>query len=502
MKTINAVKALRTLGLSGALMGLAACAANPALDDATRAAKTPSAGTPVAGSTASSAVKPSATMNRVQAAGNSKEVTTALVVQPTIDRETPNSANYTNLWDRIRAGFALPKMEGPYVVRNEQWFVNNPDYMERMLQRANLYLYHIVEEVEKRHIPLEIALLPAIESAYQPRAYSHARASGLWQFIPSTGRLYGLKSNWWYDGRRDVTASTEAALDYLQKLSQDFNGDWYLALAAYNVGEGRVAREIEHNRRLGLPTDYQNLQLPRETEQYVPKLMAIVNIVSHPERYGLELSDIPNSPYFVQVDVGSQIDLGVVAKLTNLPIDDVYNMNPAYNRWATSPDGPHHLLVPVSAKDSFLEGLNDLPPEDRLQWARHEVKRGESLMGIAHRYGVSTDAIRTANSMHNNRLRVGQNLLIPVSGRKLITTARNGRVKGPVIRVAANGVGGKIKIVHRVRPGENLTSIARKYNVYVQQLAKWNLIGASDVLRMGQRLMIWTSPKGPSISDD
>jgi membrane-bound lytic murein transglycosylase D len=336
---------------------------------------------------------------------------------------------------------------------------------------------------------MEIALLPAIESAYKPNAYSHARASGLWQFIPSTGRLYGLKSDWWYDGRRDVLASTRAALDYLQKLNKEFDGDWQLALAAYNSGEGRVGRAIAHNRRLGLSTSYEHLKLPSETRHYVPKLMAIVNIVNNPERYGLELREIPNSPYFVKVDAGGQIDLGVVAKLTNLPIDDVYAMNPGYSRWATSPHGPHNVLVPVDAKEAFLAGLSELPPEERLQWARHEVRRGETLSRVAQRFGVSVAAIRETNSLRSNRLRVGQDLLIPVSGRKLLIADAKGATK------AAKASAGRMKVVHRVRRGETLYSIARRYNVYVSQLTQWNVMRKSDVLRMGQRLKIWVRPR-------
>jgi membrane-bound lytic murein transglycosylase D len=363
--------------------------------------------------------------------------------------------------------------------------------MERMLQRANLYLFYIVEAVEKRGIPMEIALLPAIESAYQPHAYSRARASGLWQFIPSTGRLYGLKSNPWYDGRRDVMASTEAALDYLEKLGKDFNGNWQLVLAAYNCGEGKVARMIEVNQRKGLSTAYQDLKLPRETQQYVPKLMAMVNIVSNPAKYGLQLREIPNSSYFVQVDAGSQIDLGVVAKLTNVPLDDLYDMNPAFNRWATAPDGPHHLLVPVAAKELFMEGLNGLPPESRMQWARHEVKRGDTLSRVAYRYGVSTEAIKTANNLQSNQLRNGQDLLIPVSGRKLVIQKPN---LAPDSKTTAKTIDGKVRVIHQVRAGDTLSGIARKYRVYVDQLRKWNLMDADDMLKAGQKLLIWISP--------
>ncbi|MHB1951576.1 MAG: LysM peptidoglycan-binding domain-containing protein [Acidiferrobacteraceae bacterium] len=398
-------------------------------------------------------------------------------------------------------------MEGPYVAQQEQWFADNPEYMERMLQRANLYLYQIVQEVQKRHMPMEIALLPAIESAYQPRAYSRARAVGLWQFTLSTGRLYGLKSNWWYDERRDILASTNAALDYLQNLHRDFHGNWDLALAAYNAGEGAVVRAIAHNRRLGLSTSYSELPLPRETELYVPKLMAMVNIVRDPAKFGLTLRDIPNNPYFVKVRTRSPVDLGIVAKLANVSMRQLYRMNPAFNRWTTGPGGPKHLLVPVSAEQAVVQGLKDLPPQDRVQWALYRVHPGNTLYEIARHYGVTVWAIRSANHMHTNVLHIGQRLLIPVSGRRLIVTRHvphyvrpavhhYRRPIHPYVRVAR-----RVRIIHRVRRGESLWSIARRYNVYVSQLARWNYIGVRNALKLGQRLLIWTSPRVASAAE-
>lgn len=503
-------KALRALGVAGVLATLIGCASAPsARPDAAAATAAPAAATPgPAAPSATQKARPEKAPAPLvaESAAEEAENETPVVVKTKPTQEAEEAANqreYANLWDRIRAGFKMARMEGPLVESHERWFVNNPDYMERMLQRANLYLFHIVEEVEKRGLPMEIALLPAIESAYQPRAFSRARASGLWQFMPATGRLYGLKSDWWYDGRRDVLASTRAALDYLEKLNKDFDGDWQLALASYNCGEGKVGRMREYNRRRGLPTDYQDLKLPRETVHYVPKLMAMVNIVANPERYGLELREIPNSPYFVQVDTGSQIDLGVVAKLTNLELDDLYNMNPGFNRWATSPQGPHRLLIPVSTKDALMEGLNELPPEDRMQWARHQVTRGETLTRVARNFGVDAEVIRSVNKLSGTRLRPGQNLLIPVTGRKLLV-AEGGRASESEVQAGLKHVaqqGGddnKVRVVHRVRSGETLWSIARRYNVYVGQLAKWNFMGVRDTLKMGQKLLIWTTPRKSS----
>jgi len=353
------------------------------------------------------------------------------------------------------------------------------------MERAGLYLYYIMEEVERRGMPMEIALLPAIESAYKPYAYSRAKAAGLWQFIPSTGRLYGLKANWWYDGRRDVEAATRAALDYLEKLRHDFDGDWHLALAAYNAGEGKVSRMMEYNRRRGLPTAYEHLKLKPETRNYVPRLLAFANIVAAPEQYGVQLAQIPNKPYFARVETGSQIDLGVAAKLAELQVDDLHKINPGHNRWATDPEGPHHLLIPVAKKDAFVAGLNNLPEAERVQWRGHEVRRGDTLLEIARRYGVTVDSIRTSNNLRGNMLRAGQGLIIPVSHRTLTPAVRRAPEPAP----QASGKPGAV--IHYVRVGDTLSGIARRYNVLINQLMQWNLLEPGDVLRLGQKLRIW-----------
>ncbi|MBI3570051.1 MAG: transglycosylase SLT domain-containing protein [Gammaproteobacteria bacterium] len=381
----------------------------------------------------------------------------------------------------------MKPLDSPLVEREARWFADNPEYMQRMMDRAKLYLYYIVEEVEKRGMPMEIALLPAIESAYKANAYSRARASGLWQFMPSTGRLYGLKANWWYDGRRDVQASTQAALDYLEKLYNDFDGDWHLALAAYNAGEGKVGRMMKYNERKGKSTEYQYLKLKRETQHYVPKLMAMASIIADPAKYGVQLADIPNEPYFARVETGSQVDLGVVAKLVDLPVDDLHDINPGYTRWATDPNGPHHLLVPAGKKEALIEGLNNLPEAERIQWQHHAVKRGETLHEIGRRNGLNVETLRTANNLRSNLLRVGQDLLIPISSRPLTVAAVRTAYRSSDARATQRGEA----VIHRVRRGDTLSSIARRYNVLVHQLTKWNFINTGDVLRLGQKLKIW-----------
>ncbi len=394
---------------------------------------------------------------------------------------------YADVWDRIVAGYALPPLDTPSVAQFEQWFVNNPEYMDRMMERAKLYLYHITEEVEKRGMPMEIALLPAIESAYKPHAYSRAKASGLWQFIPSTGRLYGLKSNWWYDGRRDVVASTGAALDYLQKLHDDF-GDWHLAIAAYNCGEGNVARAIKRNQKLGKPTQFEYLKLPRETRSYVPQLVAMANIVANPSKYGAKIPSIPNTEYFAQIETDTPIDLGVAAKLLDMPAEDLYFINPGYRQWLTVGDGPHTLLVPAAKKDSLIQSLNALEDNERVVMAAHTVRKGESITKVARKYGVTVEAIRDTNELGRSTPKAGQTLIIPVSQARLAYAPPEKQITSR----SAKRSGGKVRVTHRVRKGETLYSIANRYNVYVKQLREWNFLDHNDVLRAGQKLKIYT----------
>jgi len=256
-----------------------------------------------------------------------------------------NGEDYDDLFDRMRAGFAFDEVQEPAIDTQLAWFEHNPEYLERVFQRGQRYMYHIITEVEARGMPLEFALLPVVESAYEPFAYSTSRAAGLWQFIPDTGRRFGLKQNWWYDGRRDVVESTRAALDYLQALHDQFNGDWLLAIAAYNVGENTVQRELDFNRANGKPTDFWHLRLPAETRAYVPKLLAMKRLMAEPERYGLEFAVIPNEPYFAVIDTDSQIDLKIAAQLAGTSYDELIALNPGFNRWATDPDGPNRMLV-------------------------------------------------------------------------------------------------------------------------------------------------------------
>ncbi len=395
----------------------------------------------------------------------------------------------TDLWERIRNGFRLPGREHKRVLREQGWFQKHQDYLDRVAQRAEPILFHIVEQVESRGMPLEIALLPVVESAFQPFAYSHGRAAGIWQFIPSTGRLYGLKQNWWYDGRRDLIASTNAALDYLQKLHKEFDGDWLLALAAYNSGEGTVARAVRKNRRRGRPTDFWSLDLPRETRAYVPRLLAITELVDHPNRYGLTWHPIANEPKVAQVDIGGQIDLALAADMAGITLEELYTLNPAFNRWATSPDGPHRLLLPLDRIGGFVEKLAALPDEKRIHWQRYRIRRGDSLGVIARRFGTTVAVLRKVNHLRGNHIRAGRHLLIPQSSSPLADYTLSAEQRSRRT-IAAKGKG--TKRIHTVSRGESLWSISRKYGVGVKTLARWNAMGTRDTLHPGRKLVVWT----------
>src|SRR5271169_1339861 len=300
-----------------------------------------------------------------------------------------NGEDYDDLFDRMRAGFVLDEVQEPAIDQQLAWYEHNPEYLERVFQRGQRYMYHVITEVEARGMPLEFALLPVVESAYEPFAYSVSRAAGLWQFIPATGVRFGLKEDWWYDGRRDVIESTRAALDYLQALQDQFDGVWLLAIAAYNVGEAWVQRSIDYNRAHGLPSDFWHLNLPAETRAYVPKLLALKRLMAEPERYGIDFAAIPNEPYFAVVETESQLQLTIAAQLAGTSYDELVALNPGFNRWATDPEGPHRMLVPIDNADAFEAALKTLAPEDRVPYTLHEVTRKETLAMIAKQYGVS-----------------------------------------------------------------------------------------------------------------
>ncbi len=399
------------------------------------------------------------------------------------------AADYEQLWDRIRAGYRLTHIQHPRIDKHFRWYAKNKKYMLRVSQRASRYLHYIVEELEANNMPLELALLPIVESAFDPFAYSHGRASGMWQFIPGTGKIYGLKQNWWYDGRRDVKASTGAAIRYLSHLHKRFDGDWMLALAAYNSGSGNVSKAIRRNKRAGKPTDFWSLKLPRETRAYVPQLLSIAKLVGAPAKYDITLANIPNSPFFSEVAISSQIDLAQAAELAEIEMDDLYMLNPGFNRWATDPDGPHSLLLPIDKAQGFISRLNAIPTEERTGWQRYKVKNGDSLIRIAKRFNTSVAVLKSTNGLRGNRIRKGQKLLIPTATRSAKHYAHSADQR--LERKQARGKAGSKRINYRVQSGDSFWKIAKRYKVKVSDLARWNGMAPKDPLKAGKKLAVW-----------
>jgi membrane-bound lytic murein transglycosylase D len=297
----------------------------------------------------------------------------------------------------------------------ENWYANRPDYVARMIDRSSRFLFHIVEEVEKRNMPMEVALLPMIESAYNPVAYSRSHASGIWQFIPSTGKDFGLRQNWWYDGRRDVIAATNAALDYLEKLHGMF-GDWNLALASYNWGEGAVGRAIERNRAKGLPTDYESLTMPAETRGYIPKLIAVKNIITNPAKFGLQIADVPNQPYFETVTLKQHIDLKVAAKMAELSVEEFKFLNPGHNKPVIKAGEAERIILPKHKVLTFLANF-DKHDKPLVSWQAVTFRHGDKAEKVAAQHGMTLAELKQANGIsYDRKLVIGQPLLVSVAG--------------------------------------------------------------------------------------
>jgi membrane-bound lytic murein transglycosylase D len=398
-------------------------------------------------------------------------------------------------WHRLQQGMQLTPVLNDRVSAQLNWYLNHRGYLERVMQRARLVLPFILDELEKNNLPTELALLPIVESAYQTFAYSHGRASGMWQIIPSTGRFLGLKQNWWYDGRRGIIESTRAAIGYLNTLAGEFNGDWDLALASYNAGPGKIRNAIRYNRKRNRPTDFWHLtRIRKETKNYLPKLYALKELFGHPERYALELLPISNEPVFEIVDLDRQIDLALAAELAGLTINELYQYNPAFNRWATSPSGPHRLLLPKDKSEQFKQALSEVPAEKHIKWVRHKIRTGETLSEISRKYRTTTALIKSVNKIRGTQIRAGKYLTIPTATKSLKSytlskTARLNKIQNT--RRSGN------KQVHVVRQGQSLWSISRRYGVSTNALARWNGMAPIDTLSVGQKLTVWTNKESP-----
>ena len=437
--------------------------------------------------------------------------------------DDPDSVSIVNddLWQRIKDGYAMPDSTSDLIARHESWYSSRPDYIRRMVERSQKYLFHIVEEVEKRGMPSEIALLPMIESAYNPQAYSSGRASGIWQFIPSTGKHFGLKQNWWVDNRRNVTFATDAALTYLQKLHAMF-GAWDLALAAYNAGEGTVGRAIERNRKLGLPTDYESLNLPPETKNYVPKLQAIKNLMTNPGNYGLKIQTIANTPYFSKVTAPTQIDAHLAAKLAEISDDEFLALNPSYNRPVITNSGDkHELLLPISSARTFRSNLATYD-KPLVSWRTYYAKRGELMDKIATKFGIKVAQLRDVNDLPaQKKIKTSSTILVPNGNRTEFTSVKatatkaaealpsiepdndvsteQGSANIDIASTENNAANNNVEtepaktssVTHKVKKGEAMLAIAKHYGVSVKQIMTSNSLKNNRVTA-GQLLTIKT----------
>lgn len=421
-------------------------------------------------------------------------------------------AEYDSLWDRLFDSYSLPPVEHEEIDRELEWFINHPGYVDRVQKRAEPFLYSIVKQFEKHNVPGELALLPVIESAFQPDAVSPAKAAGLWQFIPSTGRIYGLKQSRSYDGRRDVYASTRAAIKYLKKLHSDFNGDWLLAIAAYNCGEGAVARAIQKNEARNKPTDFWSLELPGETRAYVPRLLAVAKLFAEAEQYGIDLHHIPNEALFKPVKISTRLDLALAANAADISLDKLYELNPGFKRQYADVEGSFRLFIPADKKiKEFKQEL------ERLAQQSQSPNRGRPSMAdgliaardskLTETYGTRSDERKPVKGERGNSIKKKEG-----GGRGTASTAS--KPKGKIVSKIRNE--GSVALAsasrkpaaslakrstYTVQAGETLWSIAKKNSVDVEQLAKWNGLSAKNgVVKAGQTLVLWNKDAGKKLA--
>ncbi len=413
--------------------------------------------------------------------GEKREVREPLRGLPTVDR----TVQHDDLWKRIRDGFGMTNLDSPIVQDRTAWYAARPDYLRRTFDRSRRYLYHIVAELEKRGMPTELALLPMVESSFNPMAYSPAHASGLWQFIPGTGKRYDLAQNWWYDGRRDIVASTSAALDYLKDI-YEMHGDWHLALASYNWGENAVARSIERNRAAGLPTDYASLRMPDETRYYVPKLQALKNIIANPGPFGVILDPIPNQPYFATVTKTRDIDMKLAAQLAEMPLEEFIALNPGFNRPIIPVAVSSRIVLPADRVEIFHANLLK-HDKSLVSWQTYSPKPGEKIDAVAKRFNVPLARLKEVNGIDARTRGLPAVLVVPGNGTAIDT--RLPVMYAPPLPVGMRSTARTTTTFHTVKAGDTLASIAARYKVSVDDLRRWNQVGR---LAPGQQIKVQT----------
>jgi membrane-bound lytic murein transglycosylase D len=410
-------------------------------------------------------------------------------------------AKPTNLMLRVQRGFAMPELPSKLVDTHIKRFLNKPEYLERVFDRAGRYLHHIVEEVEARGLPTELALLPIVESAFNPQATSRAKAAGLWQFIPSTGRVFNLSQNWWMDERRDIIESTRAALDYLQKIYAQQGDDWFLALASYNWGEGAVSRAMKRNKARKKPTDYLSLKMPKETRHYVPQLIALRNLLRDPEKYGLRLPFVEDRPYFAVIDKSQSIDLALAAELAELSIDEFKALNPHLHRPVITVSQTSRIVLPVENVQTYNDNLNKwmgtgLP---LVTWRPYTLKKGDTLEKLAKSAGVSTSELAKANGLKNAKagLLPGSSILAPIA-----VQAHDPAIETTLARFSGAKTIERVHLpakIYRVRKSDTLSKIARRFGVSTSQIRKLNKL--SGEIKAGMRLIIRPAERKVLVTD-
>lgn len=428
-----------------------------------------------------------------------------LALDTRADGSSEDDALVRLIWPRLVARFELAECpSGSSSDRWARWYADNSDYMQRVFNRARPWMHMIVEELEQRGMPGDLALLPVVESAFDPFAYSHGRAAGPWQFLSGTARDFGVEINDWFDGRRDFIVATGAALDYLEYLGGLFDGDWELALASYNAGQGRVQRAIRRNAARGQGVRYEDLTLPRETRGYVPKLKGLACLFRQPVKFAFVLPHIEDRPALAKVEFDGPLDVVALSRAAALDLTEVLTLNAGLNRHLTPPSGPHHLAVPIERADQVRQAISELPELPPLEPRMVRVQRGDSLSVLARRHGTSVDALMQANGMNSSRLVAGQQLVLPGSFNG--EPARLPGLEEGYRELAAlqQQLLPTDRFIHRVRQGESLWVIARRYGVSVAAVQQMNGLGRNSLIRPGQRLVIDADrkPEPPAVSPD
>ncbi len=420
-----------------------------------------------------------------------------------------NTHATSDVWEVLRGEFKLDHEVSRAEVQGQiRWLIAHPSYLQKVFRQSQPYIYHIVTEIKKRNLPGELALIPMIESAFDPFAYSGVGAAGLWQIMPGTGKDLGLKQDWWFDGRRSIGPSTDAALNYLVYLNKTFDGNWTLSFASYDAGEGTISRAIKAAQQDNRSTSFWDLPVPRETQIYVPRLLAFAEIVKNAQQYKLSIPEIPYQPYFQEVNIGSQIDLNHAAKLAGISYRELIKLNPGFNHWTTAPYKPFKLLIPAEKVRQFNLNLANFPEEKRVSWTKHQVQQGDNLDTIANRYHTTVNLIKQLNQLTTNQIKLNQSILIPSTRnaplaatptKKEIALVKTTYYKAPTQYNAPAPAPtlalGSHRKIHIVQASDSYQRLEKMYGVNVNDILTWNKLSNNQRLRVGQQLIIWKTVK-------